>query len=105
MNSEFDPRDYKQFSDPGEYKRVAGANGYRIPLQFFISVSNIMKKRNITFGAACDLLEEKEYIKWVGKMAIYNIWSFAHIRSNDNGIGYRHRCFPILSAQTAIFIP
>ena len=32
-----------------------------------------MEKRHITFGEACELLEDKGYLVWVGKEAIYDL--------------------------------
>jgi hypothetical protein len=74
MNNEsFNHRDYRKFSTPGEYKEAMDKNHVRIPLQFFIAVSNIMKKRNMAFAEACELLEKERYLIWVGKVAIYNL--------------------------------
>jgi len=32
-----------------------------------------MKKSQLSFAAACELLEKKEYIIWIGKTALYDV--------------------------------
>ena len=67
MNSgSFNPRDYRKFSGVVDYKEEIERHGYKVPLQFFIAVSNIMKKKKISFGEACELLEDNEYLIWDG---------------------------------------
>ena len=51
MNSgSFNPRDYRKFSGFVEYKEEIERHGYKVPLQFFIAVSNIMKKRKLVLA-------------------------------------------------------
>lgn len=69
----FNHRDYKNFSTLEEYKEATKKNDVKLPPQFFAAVSKIMKKHDFTFGEACELLEKKGYLKWIDKMAVYDL--------------------------------
>jgi hypothetical protein len=74
MNSgSFNPKDYGKFSNPGDYKEEIEKHGYKAPLQFFMAVSNIIRKRKITFAEACKLLDDNGYLIWQGNLLIYDL--------------------------------
>jgi len=70
---DFNPKDYGKFSSPGDYKEEIEKHGYKAPLQFFMAVSNIMRKRKITFTETCKLLDENGYLTWQGNLLIYDL--------------------------------
>jgi hypothetical protein len=69
----FNPKYYGKYISPGEYKQEIEKHGYKAPLQFFVAVSNIMKKKKITFKEACKLLGDNGYLIWRGKFAMYDL--------------------------------
>lgn len=74
MNNEsFDYRDYRKFSNLKEYVEATRKIDVHLPRQLFIAISKVMEKRHMTFGEACELLEGKGYLIWVGKLAIYDL--------------------------------